>query len=149
MLPQRIINKIEVEQDCWIWQGVTRSDGYGLVWWEGRMRRVHRIVFAVMVGDPGPVLDHLCRRRNCVNPDHLESVTNHENLRRAGLWSSERQRAKARLAVEATKGRDMAYKGAPRGVECKRGHDRWHWRKDKRKRRGGYLYCLDCHRGLS
>jgi hypothetical protein len=147
MLPQRIQDKIEVEGDCWIWHGTTRPDGYGLIWWDGRMRRAHRKVYELMIGDPGPVLDHLCRRRNCVNPDHLEPVTNTENLRRAGLWSTAKQRHKGRLSAESRRGTDRAYKGEARGILCKRGHDRWHWRTDQRKRRGGYLYCLDCHRG--
>jgi hypothetical protein len=69
---------------CWHWTGRTNQDGYG----ELRGRRsdglAHRIVFEHMVG-PVPVgleLDHLCRVRYCVNPQHLEPVTPKENWRR-------------------------------------------------------------------
>jgi hypothetical protein len=44
----------------------------------------HRFAYLEFVGPipDGLVLDHLCRNKKCVNPDHLEPVTNAENLRR-------------------------------------------------------------------
>lgn len=58
--------------------------GYGMAWHEGRMRPAHRVIYERIVG-PVPVdlqLDHLCRNKRCVNPGHLEVVTNAENQQR-------------------------------------------------------------------
>lgn len=51
---------------------------------DGERKVVHRIAYELLVGPipDGLQLDHLCRVRNCVNPDHLEPVTGQENMRR-------------------------------------------------------------------
>lgn len=66
--------------ECWLWIGGLDSDGYAQ--WKGA--RGHRAVFEKEVGliPTGLVLDHLCRNRSCVNPAHLEPVTNRENILR-------------------------------------------------------------------
>lgn len=69
---------------CWVWQ-TNLSDGYGyLSNVGGRRVRAHRYVYERM-REPipeGMTLDHLCRNRRCVNPDHLEIVTIRENTLR-------------------------------------------------------------------
>jgi hypothetical protein len=68
---------------CWLWTGCKMHKGYGL-FDDGRTRRVHRWSYETFIGPipEGLVLDHLCRVRHCVNPDHLEAVTQAENNRR-------------------------------------------------------------------
>jgi len=66
---------------CWVWMGTITESGYG----RHRNKRVHKVFYE---REKGPVpkgmeLDHLCRVRNCVNPDHLEVVTHTENMRRS------------------------------------------------------------------
>jgi hypothetical protein len=73
------------ETGCLLWQGGKISQGYGEIALNGRKQLAHRIAYE---GAKGPIpeglqIDHLCRRRNCVNPDHLEPVTQAENLKRA------------------------------------------------------------------
>lgn len=74
---------------CWLWEGHVGSDGYGSAFnVTGQHDRAvpHRIAYELLVGliPEGLQLDHLCRVRNCVNPDHLEPVTAKENRVRGG-----------------------------------------------------------------
>jgi hypothetical protein len=68
---------------CWVWQGARNSMGYGAIR-EGRHTRpAHRVYYERVHGSvDAPSLDHLCRNPPCVNPDHLEPVTDAENTRR-------------------------------------------------------------------
>jgi hypothetical protein len=81
----RALARVEVG-DCWLWQGALDTAGYGSIKGDdGRTRSVHRLVYEALVGPvpEGLVLDHLCRARQCCNPDHLEPVTPGENYRRS------------------------------------------------------------------
>jgi hypothetical protein len=83
---ERIARKVikgEDEDGCWRWDGrATNGRGYVLMSYAGQQWLAHRFVYTVLVGDPGPTLDHLCRNRACVNPAHLEPVTNKVNILR-------------------------------------------------------------------
>lgn len=78
---------VDVTDNCWLWTGcVDRTVGYGEFGRSvtGQRIRVHRYVYELIKG-PIPLglqIDHLCRVRICVNPDHLEAVTQQENNRR-------------------------------------------------------------------
>src|SRR5690606_28140598 len=85
MLPDRFWNKVNMRPDgCWEWQGARQSGGYGSFWWQGRVQKAHRVSYEDQMGPipEGLVLDHLCRVRHCVRPDHLEPVTQKENTLR-------------------------------------------------------------------
>lgn len=84
---ERIWRRVVKTDSCWIWTGYVNPAGYGQVSTggrAGRMKLVHRVVYELMIGPipDGLVLDHLCRNRVCVNPAHLEPVTNRENTLR-------------------------------------------------------------------
>lgn len=77
--------KVEKTQTCWLWIGSRSAEGYGNLRLPGnKVRYAHRISYQLTKGEipQGLVIDHLCRVRNCVNPDHLEAVTFGENVRR-------------------------------------------------------------------
>ena len=79
--------KVDDVTQCWNWQGCLNS-GYGVVRINNVNMRAHRVAYEVnKVKIPeGLTLDHLCRNRKCVNPEHLEVVTRGENvLRGIGL----------------------------------------------------------------
>lgn len=70
--------------ECWLWIASWDKEGYGMDGYRGRSIRAHRLSYQFFKGDipEGLVIDHLCRIKNCVNPDHLEAVTRAENKRR-------------------------------------------------------------------
>jgi len=78
---EKFINKTDT---CWLWLGHKAGNGYGTFKMDYRKRLAHRLAYEFYVGaiPKGLVIDHLCRVRHCVNPDHLEAVTHAENLLR-------------------------------------------------------------------
>ena len=81
---------------CWEWGGARSKAGYGQIRSGGRgvLLYAHRVAYELARGPipPGLVIDHLCRNRGCVNPDHLEVVTNGENLLRGDTFAAENAR---------------------------------------------------------
>ena len=80
-----IVDLIDASGDCWEWTGTITSLGYGRLEHNDRRWLAHRLVWTLLVGmiEPNRTLDHLCQNRRCVNPDHLEPVTQGVNARRA------------------------------------------------------------------
>lgn len=119
---ERFATKYTVVGDCWIWTAARSGTDYGFFYAEpGRSRRAHRFAYEEFVGEipDGMQIDHLCRNRLCVNPDHLEVVDNRENQRR-GL----------QVALKTT---------------CARGHE-WTPENIYRRPKTGAAYCVICHR---
>lgn len=81
---------------CWIWTGAPNSHGYAQIKRDGQHYRAHRWMYERLVGvvPNGLMLDHLCRNKMCVNPSHLEPVTNAVNTQRGDV---------ARLTPEAVR----------------------------------------------
>jgi hypothetical protein len=79
----------------WLWTGRLHDgdNGYARIRVDGRLRRAHMVAYELLVGPvpPGLVIDHLCRVRHCLNPDHLEPVPHAVNVQRGydavrGTW---------------------------------------------------------------
>jgi hypothetical protein len=71
---------------CWEWRGARNPKGYGNIRVEsyGPARSVHRVAYTELVGPiaEGLEIDHLCRNRSCINPEHLEAVSRTVNVQR-------------------------------------------------------------------
>ncbi len=83
---ERFEPKYMLVQDsgCWIWTAALNAGGYGLIGHNKRSYLAHRFAYEHFIGPipKGLQIDHLCRTRCCVNPDHLEPVTPKVNTRR-------------------------------------------------------------------
>ena len=148
---------------CWEWTGALNNAGYGQFASAGKLRLAHRIAYELSVGpiSGGLVLDHLCRNRACVRPDHLEAVTFRENLLRGtspAAQNAQKSSCPRGHPLDGIAGgshrrcltchRDgEARRRLRRGVQpldqtrCRNGHARtasstYHWR--------GRQYCLIC-----
>lgn len=88
---ERLLARVEkvTESGCWIYMGSLNKLGYGRMSigsrTDGTQRKaasVHRIAYELLRGPipPGLDIDHLCRVRCCVNPDHLEPVSERVNI---------------------------------------------------------------------
>lgn len=78
--------KVDKRDDgCWEWQASLAGGGYGSFVVQNRRRvPAHRYAYEALRGQipAGLQIDHLCRNRKCVNPAHMEPVTQQENIRR-------------------------------------------------------------------
>lgn len=117
---------------CWRWTAATNSRGYGQFWLSPRHRMAHTVAYELLIGTvpAGLVLDHLCRNHSCVNPAHLEPVTQAENIARG-------------MAPNAL---------AVRTGRCMRGHELTPDNLRVNKRSGGRAskrQCRTCHNAIT
>lgn len=86
---KRFLAKIKAEDmgyqtPCWTWTAAQDQLGYGRFWAFGKHMMAHRAAYEMLrhpIPD-GMTIDHLCRNPSCVNPDHLEVVSQAENVLR-------------------------------------------------------------------
>lgn len=136
----------EPNSGCWLWGGAMNSRGYGLFSMTRsggkRVYRVHRLAYEAENG-PIPVglqIDHLCCVKLCVNPAHLEPVTNDENARRRWLGGYHKKRPRRR--THCPKGHP--YEGSNIRVKSEKNGKRYQacrecLRAAEKRRRGGRL----------
>jgi HNH endonuclease len=138
---RRLFQKIDQTDACWIWTGGQTASGYGRCKVAGKFRRAHRLTYELLVG-PIPedlVLDHLCRDKLCVRPDHLEPVTDRENiLRGEGRAAVNAAKTHCRMGHEFTP--DNTYEPPSGGRNCREclRQRKARWRQRERDARGSH-----------
>jgi hypothetical protein len=83
--------KVQKTDGCWLWVGSRMGSGYGQFGYAaGDLRMAHRMAYEFVKGTipDGLDIDHLCRNRSCVKPDHLEAVTHRENMVRGETFAA-------------------------------------------------------------
>jgi hypothetical protein len=83
-IEDRLLDKCSPEPNtgCWLWFGASQPSGYGQLWNGVRPEQAHRVSFRLYRGEipSGCEIDHKCRKRSCVNPEHLAAITHQKNI---------------------------------------------------------------------
>lgn len=89
---KRMSNRWDMEEEtgCWVWRPPLHNTGYSQITVRRKKTSGHRAAYMLLKGEipHDMVIDHLCRTRACVNPEHMELVTNKENLLRGEGFSA-------------------------------------------------------------
>lgn len=133
----RFYAKLRKTDSCWLWTGNKGWDGYGHFWLDGRDVMAHRFSYELHRGQipDGLTIDHLCRNKSCVNPEHLDPCTAAENTRRSpiGGWVKNRAKDRCMRGHPFTPENTRIYRGWRHCRECGRQHARRYYR-EKRAR---------------
>lgn len=126
---RRFWSRINIWGNHWTFEGWLNPKGYGQIWWQGKMRSVHRVAYELLVGpiDDGLHIDHLCRFPACVRPDHLEAVTPRENaLRGISTVARQARQTHCHRGHEFTPENTRRWAGnnSRQCIACKREYDR-------------------------
>jgi HNH endonuclease len=114
----RFWKKVAKGDGCWEWKGALNSGGYGQIKVHRRTMSAHLVSYLLANGDQaeGTELDHLCRNRLCVRPDHLEPVTQKVNLLRGNAPAAVNARKNACLRGHPLSGTNLGIRPCGRRV---------------------------------
>ena len=129
----RFWRQVDKTDTCWLWTGYLNRDGYGEYKSDALTTRLaHRIAYGLDKGElPRLPLDHLCRHRHCVNPDHLEPVTTKVNTRRSNVGLHELAKTHCPHGHPYDEENTLHYRGKRFCKTCKRDKNRARSTKEK------------------
>lgn len=132
---QRFWTKVEiVDTNCWEWLGSCAGNGYGQVYMSNKHWKTHRLSYLFYYGylDSELTIDHLCRNKKCVNPTHLELVTQRiNNLRSDNITAINSRKTHCKRGHEFNETNTRIWKGGRFCRKCVRLHGRNHYRKNR------------------
>lgn len=85
---KRIFNKYKIlESGCWEWQKGKTKAGYGQVTLSGKRQYAHRVMYVLFYGEIeiGKIVDHICNNPSCINPKHLQAISQLDNTIRSQI----------------------------------------------------------------
>jgi hypothetical protein len=112
--------KYTIIDTCWIWQGAKINSGYGIFTDEyGKTVTAHRWSYQYFKGaiPEGCVVDHICRNPACVYPQHLQAISQSDNIKRSLLVKQRSARTHCKNGHEFTPENTKYVKGQ-RGRRC-------------------------------
>jgi hypothetical protein len=131
-LPKRILDSLTIirEDSCWLWTTSKKHNSYGNAWFEGKQWRAHRLIYTLIIGDipEDMVLDHYRMNpgarnatcsKSCCNPEHLEVVTQKENVQRGRLRELRKGIIKTHCPKEHPYNKENTYLSPSGGKECR------------------------------
>ncbi len=141
MTPEmRLHSRLHHDKDtgCWLYTGYVTDAGYGIICIGKKRLRAHRFSYEIHKGPipKGLTLDHLCRVRHCVNPDHLEPVTLAVNVLRGNGCSAmhaRRVNCKCGLPLTPIPGKKSRRHCLPCKREYMRGYLTRYYKKHKKR----------------
>lgn len=135
---ERFFRHVNKTDTCWLWTGYLNSKGYASFRVGGVQHPAHRVSHELFNGpiSMGLEIDHLCRVRHCVNPDHLEAVTHRENIHR-GIYPVQTHCINGHEFTEDNTGRTANKKGPYRYCRiCKNAQWR-EWNARRKEKQNG------------
>lgn len=119
---ERFRSRVYKTAECWFWLGCKGIDGYGKFSHKPGISLAHRYSYELYKGPipAGLHIDHLCRVRHCVNPDHLEAVTQQENMRRGNVGLFQKSKTHCRKGHPYSGDNLLVYRGGRHCRACKR-----------------------------